>query len=243
MKVFLAGTYSRKWLLNTHSSKYVLESFYSFEKWQLNYIHEWSMFLLDSGAFTFMNSNGENIDFDAYLEKYIEFINANDIRYFFELDVDSVIGYEKVKILTKRLEEKTNRQCIPVWHKSRGIKEWERMVKEYNYVAIGGIVTKEIKQKEYPVFAELIRIAHKSGCKVHGLGFTNTKLLHKYHFDSVDSTSWLSASRFGQLQYFNGKHMESVKKPEGKKAVHYKKADEFIFGEWIKFQKYADKYL
>lgn len=243
MKVFLAGTYTRECLFKKHHPKYILESFWYIQDWQLQRIKEWDMFLLDSGAFTFMNNNAGGVDLNAYLQKYIDFINANDIRYFFELDVDSVIGYENVKKMTRELEKGTGKRCIPVWHKSRGLDEWKRLTSEYDYVAIGGIVTKEIKKKEYPVFTRLLQIAHKNGCKVHGLGFTYTELLHNYHFDSVDSTSWLSASRFAQIQYFDGKRMKQKKKPDGKKMVHYKQVDDFVFGEWIKFQHYAEKYL
>ena len=61
------------------------------------------MFLLDSGAFTFM-SGTNSPDFDQYIIKYIDFINRHDIKYFFELDIDSIVGYEKVKEYTRRLD-------------------------------------------------------------------------------------------------------------------------------------------
>ena len=70
------------------------------------------------------------------------------------------------------------------------------------------------------------------------MGFTATKDLYKYHFDSVDSTNWLSGGRFGQLHIFNGKYIES-KSFKNKRAKNYKKIDEHNLKEWIKFQKYA----
>ena len=37
-------------------------------------------FLLDSGAFTFMNSvKSGSVDFDSYCDRYIDFINANKV--------------------------------------------------------------------------------------------------------------------------------------------------------------------
>ena len=48
-----------------------------------------------------------------------------------------------------------------VWHKSRGKDYWLKMIKEYDYVAIGGIVTKEIKPSEYKYFHWFIRQATK----------------------------------------------------------------------------------
>ena len=244
MKVFLAATSSREAMGDELLEiPYLLESFYSLqnEKTLKRIIkHNKENFLLDSGAFTFMSGTGK-ADFDEYLTKYIDFINKYDIKYFFELDVDSVVGYEKVKEYRKRLEKETGKKCIPVWHKSRGKDEFLKMCDEYDYVAIGGIVTKEITKDQYPFFTWFLNEAHKRGCKVHGLGFTATKELHKYHFDTVDSTNWLSGGRFGQLHTFNGRYIES-KSYKNKRAV-YKAIDSHNLKEWVKFQRYAEKKL
>ena len=244
MKVFLAATSSREAMGDELLEiPYLLESFYSLqnEKTLKRIIkHNKENFLLDSGAFTFMSGTGK-ADFDEYLTKYIDFINKYDIKYFFELDVDSVVGYDKVKEYRKRLEKETGKKCIPVWHKSRGKEEFLKMCDEYDYVAIGGIVTKEITKDQYPFFTWFLNEAHKRGCKVHGLGFTATKELHKYHFDTVDSTNWLSGGRFGQLHTFNGRYIES-KSYKNKRAV-YKAIDSHNLKEWVKFQRYAEKNL
>lgn len=137
-------------------------------------IKEFKNFLLDSGAFTFMNqSKNHNINWDAYIEEYGNFINKYDIDLFFELDIDSIVGIDEVERLRYKLERITGKKSIPVWHVSRGHDYWLKMIKEYDYVAIGGIVTKEIKPKQYPIFTQLLKEAHIGNCKVHGLGFTN----------------------------------------------------------------------
>lgn len=223
--------------------KYMLESFFCFADWEISYIKKAELFLLDSGAFTFMNGYKGEINWKEYIDKYAEFVVKNNIKYFFELDIDSIVGCEKVKEYTKYLEKKVGRKCIPVWHKSRGLEEWKRLTKEYDYVAIGGIVTKEIKEKDYNIFIPLLKIAKNNNCKVHGLGFTNLKVLTKYHFYSVDSTSWKSANRFGIIYKFNGKTLQQIKKPKGfkmKTPCHI--GDSHNFTEWIKLQQYADKY-
>ena len=242
MKVFLAGAYTREKAFIGKNIDYMLESFFYVLPWQIERIPNMKMFLLDSGAFTFMNGTG-NANFDEYLTRYINFINKYDIKYFFELDVDSIIGYEKVKQLRKRLENETGKKCIPVWHKSRGKEEYLKMCEEYDYVAIGGIVTKEITREQYPFFPWFINEAHKRGCKIHGLGFTDTNLLRKYHFDSVDSTAWLSGSRFGHVYYFDNGVMKNKTPPKGKKTVHYKLIDEQNVNEWLKYQRYAENNL
>ena len=248
MKICLAGTYAitkqnRDIIKN---SDYILESFYYINDWQLPYVKEAKFFLLDSGAFTFMNNFKGEINWKEYIDRYADFIIKNDIKYFFELDIDSIIGYDKVKEFTKYLESKVGRKCIPVWHKSRGLEEWKRLTKEYDYVAIGGIVTKEIKPQEYRYFKPMLEIAKKNNCKVHGLGFTNLKSLSKYPFYSVDSTSWKSGNRFGTLYLFKENKLIQIKKPKDKRMVtneKYSMVEAFVFNEWVKFQKYAELHL
>lgn len=241
MKLFLAGTNSRGYMFSGKTQPlYVLESFYYIQDWQYQMIHKWDMFLLDSGAFTFMLNSKINLDWGKYLNRYIDFINNHNVEYFFELDIDSVVGYERVKKMRDELERKTNKKCIPVWHKSRGMEEYRKLCKEYDYIAIGGLVSKEIKQSEYPFLKKLVSLARQYDTKVHGLGFTNKNAVN-YGFYSVDSTNWLSSSRFGGVDYFDGTKMVKVTTPKGKKAVHYKIRDEYVLKEWIKYQKYLDK--
>ena len=145
--------------------------------------------------------------------------------------------------LREKLERETGRKCIPVWHKSRGKEEFLKMCEEYSYVAIGGIVSKEIRSAAYKYFPWFINEAHKREAKIHALGFTNLKGIEKYHFDSVDSTSWTAGSRFGKIYKFNGKTMIPYPKQKGKRISDSKKAAEHNFKEWVKFQKYAEKHL
>lgn len=246
MKIFLAGTYSRDRLFREEmpTPKYILESFYYVKPWQMLKIHEWDMFLLDSGAFTFMTSlKNQTVKWDEYVERYADFINRNNINHFFELDIDSVVGLKEVERLRAKLERLTGKQSIPVWHKTRGKDYYLKMCDEYKYVALGGIVSKEFKQVEHKYFPWFINTAHSKGAKIHGLGYTNLNGLTKYHFDSVDSTSWLSASRFGQLHYFDGRTIKQRCVSNGEHTVHYQKMDDFVFKEWVKYQLYADKCL
>ena len=244
MKVFLAGTSSRKpELIIPLKIPYILESFYYIKDWMLEYIksEDCKMFLLDSGAFTFM-SNRKKVDFEDYLYKYINFINKHDIKYFFELDIDSVVGLKEVERFREILERETGKKSIPVWHKSRGKQYFLDMVREYDYVAIGGIASREIKRSEYKYFPWFIEQAHKHNCKIHGLGFTNTKLLKKYKFDSVDSTAWTYGQKRGNIVVFNGEHIETVLTPiKGKRLKDHTLADKHNLIEWVKYVRYMDR--
>ena len=197
--------------------------------------------MLDSGAFTFMTSKKDiKINWDKYVEDYAKYINRLDIKLFFELDIDSVVGLKEVERLRAKLEKLTNKKCIPVWHKSRGKEYWLQMVKDYDYVAFGGILTDGIKTKKIiEYFPWFIQTAHQNNCKIHGLGFTNLKALKELRLDSVDSTSWVSGNRFGAVYWFDGKTMQKQNKKEGQR-IKTKEVAIHNFKEWVKFQKYAE---
>lgn len=112
-------------------------------------------------------------------------------------------------------------------------------------MALGGIVTQEIPRKVYEqAFPWFIKIAHKHGCKIHGLGYTSLNGLHKYHFDSVDSTAWLTGNRGGFLYKFNPVQgtMDKIDAPKGYRVKSVETAKN-NYKEWQKFQKYALKNL
>lgn len=201
--------------------------------------------IIDSGAFSFLGKNavkGRNIDWDRYADEYADFLANNEIECFIELDIDNIVGYPKVKQLTRKIEGRVGRQCIPVWHKSRGGAEWVRLTKEYPYVAIGGIVSKEISPTQYPILAVMIEEAHKNGAKVHGLGFTGTEYLRKYHFDSVDSTNW-TFGRYGHHWEYRNGHIRMVKKDPSVRCSNVSGLQRYNLMEWIKFERFAEAYL
>lgn len=222
---------------------YILESFYYVDADTEKLLPYFGDFLLDSGAFTFMQSSKSHVVWEEYIEKYADFINRNHVEKFFELDIDSVVGYDKVLEYRKRLEKLVNRPVIPVWHKSRGMDEFYKMCDEYSYVAIGGIVSKEIKPEQYGALPKLISCAHSRKAKIHGLGFTNLAWLPKCHFDSVDSTAWTTGNRFGFIYQFTGKTMIKHDVPKGKRLADSRKVAEINYLEWVKFQKYAERNL
>lgn len=220
---------------------YILESFYYVDNTTEKLLPYFGDFLLDSGAFTFMsNTHTSEPDWDNYIQRYADFINRNKVDKFFELDIDVLVGYDKVKDYRKKLENLTDKQCIPVWHKSRGLDEFYKLCEDYSYIAIGGIVTKEITREQYPMFSKLIKIAHINNCKIHGLGFSNLERIKKYHFDSVDSTTWTIGNRYGYIYQFDGKTMQRATVPPGKRLKNPKTIALINYTEWVKFQKWAE---
>lgn len=222
---------------------YVLESFYYINENFIKLLPYLDDVLIDSGAFTFMqNKKTTNINWDDYVEKYGNFIKKYKIKKYFELDIDKIVGYEEVKRLRNKLENIVGWKCIPVFHRNRGKDEFLKLIKEYNYIALGGIAIKDINRTEYKYFKWFIDEAHKKNCKIHGLGFTNLEGIKKYHFDSVDSTTWVSGNRFGKVYKFNGKNIIIYNKLPGTRMKTRETAiNNFI--EWVKFSNYADKHL
>ena len=160
MNIYLAGSGWEKicWANNNFYKFNRLESFFYLSKFEKKIIHKYKNFLLDSGAFTYLNkSKGQKVNWEEYVIEYANFIKQNNIKLFFEFDIDSIVGLKEVERLRNLLEQTAERKCIPVWHKSRGLEYWKQIVKEYNYVAIGGIVTQEIKRSEYDFFYTFIK--------------------------------------------------------------------------------------
>lgn len=226
---------------------YILESFFYADPDTERLLPYFGDFLLDSGAFTFMQGNGGVPNWDEYTERYADFINRNKIKKYFEMDVDSVAGYATVKRLRAKLERLTGIQPIPVWHRSRGKDEYIGSCRDYPYVAIGGLVDGakkgEYARQFWKFFPWFINTAHENGAKIHALGFTSLEGIQQYHFDSVDSTAWTTGNRFGYLYWFDGRTMRKRDAPPGHRISDSRAAALNNFAEWVKFQKYADKHL
>lgn len=255
MKVHLAGIAGMKKEIESGvidaTGTFMLESFYSFKDWQIPLIKKCGSFLLDSGAYTFMQAASKhgNTDWMKYADSYADFIKAHGVTQYFELDIDNLMGLKYVEKLRDRIESRSGVQCIPVWHVERGKDYFEWMVKNYKFVALGSIANvvpgkQRITDRYFPYF---LNTAHKEGCKVHALGYTNLEGLKKYRFDSVDSTTWTAGSRFGQVCVFRDGTIKKIASIEKGQKVRSIRRDVnislFNFREWLKFQQYADKFL
>lgn len=261
MKVYIAGDNNKKKIIlreqlygcdfftgeNALKGINILESFYYLRKNEefMTLVKHFGSFLLDSGAFTFMSgSHKGGINWDEYVEEYAAFINRWNVQLFFELDIDSVVGLTEVERLREKLESLTGKKPIPVWHRNRGKEYFIKMCENYPYVALGGIVTKEIDRKKYETaFPWFIKTAHGHKCKIHGLGYTTVENLKKYHFDSVDSTAWLYGNRCGYLCTFNPR--TGLLERLSKEGCRLKSREGAVsnFNEWVKFGKYAENNL
>ncbi len=251
MKLYIAATSSptsKKELpafLEKYKPMYLLESFYYAEEPVMNYVKSGNCksFILDSGAFTFMNAaykkSEMNVDFLKYTHKYCDFINKHGIELFFEMDVDRLTSLEYAEKLRAVIEKETGKKPIPVWHIDRGKQYFIDMCRSYPYVAVGDLVL-YIKKSQHKYLNWFCDTAHKYGCKIHGLGFTPSRNAGQYHFDSIDSSSWNVGVRYGHLYVFKGDSVELIKHPPGMKGKREPLKHQ-NYSAWVMYQKYLDK--
>lgn len=249
MRIFLASTHAgltkaeREKFIKIGRPKYILETFFNGETQCSKALNDVGVdnFLLDSGAFSFMS--GAECTKEMlwnYAKKYANFIKKYNVKYYFELDVDTIFGIEFVEEIRKMLERETGTPCIPVWHKGRGVEYFKRMVSEYKYIAIGGLVF-HVKKSELPLIKKLVDYAYSKGVKVHGLGFTKTKEIENFKWYSVDSASWNKSAALGQQMYkFNGKEMTQHRIDGNGHKIKLSSLIAHNGIEWCKYQKYMD---
>jgi len=155
---------------------------------------------LDSGAFS-MFTQGIEVNIPAYA-KFIH-DNQDIIHVASNLDVIGA-GNEQGTYDNQKALEAEGVKIQPVHH-ARDADEWlERYLDEgYDYIFLGGMVPEHTNY----LLPWLDRIWSKyltnpdgtPKIKVHGFGLTTLELMFRYPWFSVDSTSWVMASRFGTL--------------------------------------------
>lgn len=211
------------------------------------YIPYYSMcksLLMDSGAFTIMNSKAGRNNFNPleYTKQYGKHIKEHNIENFLELDIDGVYGFEVYRDCLYCLQDITGRQPIPVFHKWRGIDYYKELVKKYDYIAIGDVSIGAGSRELYKYFPWFLEEAHKNNCKVHGLAFTSLPDLRFMPFDSVDSSSWTAGSRFARPVLFDGHTgiQFDARRTNEKQLCHNKMVFLHDFIEWKKLAVYMD---
>ena len=224
MKIYLAGTGGHEELVRRFEVPYILESFLSVKPWQIEYGRTCRGFLIDSGAFSFLRGKREAIDFTRHVDEYSDWLIEHEIELFVEMDVDILIGHDAVLKLTDRLEQRVGRQSIPVWHVNRGKDEFMRLCRDYPYIGCGGVVSGEMRKHKDKIVQWFVATAHKNGTQVHGFGFTDVTRLRDINWDSVDSTTWHNAARWGHPQYLGrvagsvNRYRNDITKQSGKFA-------------------------
>lgn len=208
-----------------------LISFHYVQKKHLNtsrYEEMGIKFFVDSGAFTFI-SNLEFEDYtieqwEKYIETYLRWIEKHKsiVFAFASLDLEYLVGGEQVQIWNEKyFEPFMLRTGIPVcfvYHDNATKLTWEQYCERYPYVGVswGGLDT---QGNDLKYGMNKLKVAEKYGAVVHGMAMTQTALLTKLPFYTVDSTTWLVGLQYGEINFWTGKKMSRLKKDKWKGAM------------------------
>jgi len=175
----------------------VLQSFTSFPKRQKRiqrpqYIKS---LMIDSGAYTAF-TQGQEIN----IYKYIDFIKRNRdvIDIYVQLDklYNPAVTQKNLKIM-----EESGLNPLPVYHAGTSIKVLKELIKKYDYIGIGAITTTSLPY-QMKFLDEIFGYIPKD-VKLHGFGITDTDLLERYPFHSVDSITAIYTAIMGGF-FYNG---------------------------------------
>ena len=211
-------------------TKNVLLSYYYIRRRGLGEIeerlkkHRGMKILIDSGAFTFFKDPKyakKTLEWwEKYIENYVDFIKTHR-EYIFacvELDIDSLVGSEKVQEWREKYFyplEQEGINVIYLYHLDKDLDYFKEMCRKHAYVGFSYVELKRELQ-EQPIVdsmvAQLFEIAKQYKTAIHGFAITSNRLLLNYPFLSADSTSYLTGSQFGTITYFEAGSMKHLDK-------------------------------
>jgi hypothetical protein len=194
MKVYFAGegyidilckyTHCRK--LTSYLSKKEIDQYWKLTRKQI---------FLDSGAFSAFTI-GSLID----INEYVEYIKKNKEKFEVYATLDVIGDYEATERNTRYMQ-KCGLQPLPVFHYKSPVEYLEKLVNEYDYIALGGLVPLALKQQKLKNWLDFCFSIIRNRVKVHGFGVNALWAWERYPFYSVDATSWLKSAKFGEKSY------------------------------------------
>ncbi len=202
---------------------------------------------LDSGAFSSMTQGVE-----INMEEYADFLKKWNINIYANLDV---IGDAEGTLQNQKHMENLGVKPLPVFHLGEDWKYLKYYLEHYDYIALGGLAgSVSASQKYYTWMDEAFDMIcdtpdRTPKAKIHGFGITTFKLLFRYPWWSVDSTSWNVTARYGGIfvpKIKNGKFiyndvpwkvMVSNRSPaqgeEGKHFATFSKMEQDVISDYI----------
>lgn len=150
-------------------------------------------FFLDSGAFSALTQN-KKIDIEAYMsfiKKYEE-----KIAIYACLDV---IGDARLSMFNQRIMDSNGFNSLPCFHYGEDFKYLKKYVDNYEYIALGGCAKLQFKNTLIPWLDEVFSKYISKDTKVHGYAITDSTILHRYSWESVDSMTAIYAGGMGEI--------------------------------------------
>jgi hypothetical protein len=148
-----------------------------------------------------------------YFDQYLYWLKRHEhlFDYFVELDIQAIVGFEKVRFWRRKLERLNLwHKCIPVLHSCDTNDEMMETISDCasKYVGFEGLRDRKVNIP----YMKLLDYCYKRNVRTHGFALTNNKILEAYPFYSADSTTWTSTVRYGSFMVFD-RGMKIVQKP------------------------------
>jgi len=231
--------------------------------------------MIDSGAFSFMSrgvaksigiDRPTRSDLDRFVDEYLEFLlqYKDYISLAVEFDIqiaywnvgnsdknfaslsrdDTQVGVDYVSHLRedifKPFIEENN---IPICFVSHG-EDLETLIPYGTYLGISGdyiLGAPRIRKSLSRAETDAVRL----GLKLHGFAITGRRI-RRYHFDSVDSTTWLDGTKFGISFHLQGGTLRLLTADAGYRRKRYARQcrergvdlQEFVNGKGSALNKY-----
>ena len=134
----------------------------------------------------------------------MSFMLKSDVRLPIEIVhvVEFDVGNEEQMTKRRKRFEDEGFHVIPVFHPTI-IEDYKRMlIRDYDYIGISGLAVDTGRKFYAQQFSKYFLEMRKYQTKVHGFGMTQQEPMRRMPFYSVDSTSWLSGSRYGMTYEF-----------------------------------------
>lgn len=168
--------------------------------------------IMDSGLFTLMfgADKGKTQTVESltlWQDKTAKFIKQNGLTCsVVEIDCQKILGVKEAWYFRNRMREvMPNNRHINVFHLPDGMKGLDRLIEFSDYIAFS---VPELRISRRGTYREDLRQLvnytknRKPEIDIHLLGCTESTLLQDNKFcSSADSTSWLSANRYGRIGY------------------------------------------
>ncbi len=174
-------------------------------------------FFIDSGAYTYQADpkylEYTREDWEKQIVSYLNWVKKNKDYIFAiaNLDLENLLGVEVVKEWNEKYFEpfmlETGIPVCFIWHPICGEDGWERYCQRYPYVGMSWVAD-DGTDFSFSYGSNKLKVAEKYNTLVHGMGMTRTSILPKLPFYTVDSTSWKSGFRYGQIAIWNGKKVQ-----------------------------------
>lgn len=152
---------------------------------------------LDSGAFS-AHTQGEVISID----QYAAYINEHGKHFTVRANLDDIGDTGPKSWANLKELERQGCDVFPVFHADDDFIYLTRMLDGgYNFMALGGLVGASrnvLREWLDKVWANyLVKPDGTPRLQVHGFGLTDTELMLRYPWYSVDSSSWVMTGIFG----------------------------------------------